>query len=70
MGTAAGENSVVCKNFTVASLDMVKVSNRKVRPEQQQKHQGPHGDSKKNPGSTHAIDLSSKSIFVLSLRPP
>jgi hypothetical protein len=48
MGMAAGENSVICKKFTVVSLDTVKVSNGKVRPKQQQKHQGPHGDSKKN----------------------
>jgi hypothetical protein len=33
MGKAAGENSAVCKNFTVVSLDTVKVSNQKVRPE-------------------------------------
>jgi hypothetical protein len=47
MGTTVGEISVASENFTVASLDTVKVSNRKVKPEPQ-RQQGSH-DSKKNP---------------------
>lgn len=64
MGMTVGENSV-SGAFTVASLDTVKVSNRKVRPEQEKQSQ--HHDPKKNPWHKLTKKMSSVKNHMLDI---